>query len=327
MKTALVTGGTGLVGSNLVHALVKEGVRVRVLFRGESDLRGIANTEAEAVRGDVRNPEAVRQAMKGCDTVFHTAAIISHWPNDRASMNEINVRGTAVVVDAALSAHIEKFVHTSSIAAIGPSRDDAVMTETTPYDPGPFTVGYRASKHAAELVIAQGIGHGLPGVIVNPAVIMGRRDYRFHGGRIIRDVVRRRIFYAPAGGTNIVSVDDVVAGHMAAARMGRIGERYILAGENRTFREIFEIVAEETGGIAPLFTVPRPFVWAVATVTEGVAGALRTRPWVTRELVAGIGRFRRYSSEKAIRELGYTSRSLRATVRETYAWYREEGLL
>jgi dihydroflavonol-4-reductase len=327
MRTALVTGGTGLVGSNLVHALVEDGARVRVLCRTGSDLRGIAGTDAEVVYGDVRDPDAVGRAIKGCDTVFHAAAIISHWPKERPAMHDINVRGTAVVVEACMRSNVEKVVHTSSIATIGPAVHDNVMTEDTPYDPGSYPVGYRASKHAAEQDILRRVGHGLPAVIVNPAVIMGRRDYRFHGGRIIRDVVRRRIFYAPAGGTNIVSVDDVVAGHLAAARLGRVGERYILAGENRSFEEIFGITAEETGGIAPQFNIPRSVVWGVAALVEGGARVLGTRPWVTRELVAGIGSFRRYSSEKARHELGYTYRSFRATVRETYAWYREEGLL
>lgn len=327
MRTALVTGGTGLVGSNLVHALVEEGVRVRILCRTMSDLRGISGTDVELMRGDVRNPDDVGRAIKGCDTVFHTAAIISHWPKERGAMHDINVRGTAVVVEACLRSNVEKLVHTSSIAALGPAPHDDVMTEDTPYDPGPFPVGYRASKHAAEENILRKVGHGLPAVIVNPAVIMGRRDYRFHGGRIIRDVVRRRIFYAPAGGTNIVSVDDVVTGHLAAARLGRVGERYILAGENRSFEEIFRIVAEETGGIAPRFVVPTMAVRGIAAIVEAGAGMLGVRPWVTRELVVGIGRFRRYSSEKAVRELGYQVRSLRQTVRETVEWYRKEGLL
>lgn len=314
------------MGSNLVHALLRRGVRVRVLARGTDD-RALQRADAEVVRGDVRNESDVRQAMKGCDTVFHTAAIVSHWSRERDLMFAVNVAGTATVVDAALRQNVERFVHTSSIATIGPDPVDAVMTEETPFVPGHRPVGYRLSKWESERIVLNAARGGLPAVVVNPAVIMGPRDHRVHGGRIVRDVARRRIFYATGGGTNIVSANDVVDGHIAAARQGRIGERYILAGENRTFVEIFQIVAEETGGVAPKFIIPTPMVRAIAATVESLAAILRVKPWVTRELVAGTGRHRRYSSEKAARELGYEPRSLRQTVRETAEWFREEGML
>lgn len=327
MKCALVTGGTGLVGSNLVHALANDGVRVRVLCRKGSDRRGLGGVDAEIIEGDIRDPRSVIGAIQGCDTVFHTAAIISYWQKERDVMTDVNVRGTATVVEACLQANIEKLVHTSSIATIGPTANDSVMTEETPFDPEKGTSGYRTSKKAAEEIVIEAARKGLPAVVVNPSVIMGRRDYKVHGGRIIRDVVRKRIFYAPTGGTNIVGVDDVVAGHIAAARMGRIGERYLLVGENRSFMDIFRIVAEECGGIAPRFTVPGPVVRSVALVAEGIAGGFGVRPWVTRELVAGTGRHRRYCGEKAVRELGFTPRSLRATVRESFEWLKQADLL
>lgn len=326
MRVVLVTGGSGLVGSNLVHHLLRRGIRVRVLTRGTDD-RALGSADVERVRGDIRDPDAVRRALTGCDTAFHTAAIISHWHRERSTMFDINVAGTRTVVETAIRSNLERFVHTSSIATIGPADNDAVMNEETPFVPGRRPVGYRMSKWLSERSVLAAVRNGLPAVIVNPAVIMGPRDHRFHGGRIIRDVSRRRIFYATPGGTNIVSVDDVVEGHVAAARVGRIGERYILAGENRAFAEIFEIVAEEAGGVAPRFVVPTPAVHLVAAVVEGLARVLGVRPWVTRELVSGIGRYRRYSSEKAVRELGYEARSLRQTVRETVEWYRAEGLL
>lgn len=326
MRIALVTGGTGLVGSNLVHALLRRGVQVRVLARGTDD-RALRGMDAEIIRGDVRDEDDVRLAMKGCDTVFHTAAIVSHWPRERDLMFAVNVGGTSTVVEAALRQHIERFVHTSSIATIGPDPHDGMMTEETPFDPGRRRVAYRMSKWSSERIVLEAVRTGLPAVVVNPSVIMGPRDHRVHGGRIVRDVARRRIFYATQGGTNIVSALDVAEGHIAAARQGRIGERYILAGENRSFVEIFQVAAEETGGVAPTFIVPTSMVRAIAATVESMAAVLRVRPWVTRELVAGIGRHRRYSSEKAARELGYEPRSLRQTVRETVEWFRAEGLI
>ncbi len=327
MKNVLVTGGTGFIGSNLALALLKEGCRVRILRRANSDLRAIGNADVEHCIGDILDPASIRRALKGCDTVFHTAAIISYWRKERPEMMEVNVTGTRNMVNACIEAGVEKFVHTSSVAAIGFRTDGKPADEDNAFNWDEYDVGYRISKHLAEQEVFRGVKLGLPAVLVNPSVVIGQRDIHVHGGQIIRDVARKRIFYYTSGGMNVVYVDDVVRAHLQAARQGRIGERYILGGENLALREIFYTVAMIAGGIKPLFKLPSVAAKTLAATVEAIGNILNVKPWVTRELLAGIGMQTLFTSEKAQRELGYRTTPFREALQKTFEWYRENGYL
>ncbi len=327
MRNVLVTGGTGFIGSSLAIELLRRGCRVRILRRPNSDLRAIGDATVEHVVGDVRDPDSVRRAVQGCDTVFHTAAVISHWRKERELMFETNILGTRNVVAASLEAGVEKFVYTSSVAAVGYKTDGSDADENTPFNWQPFDIGYRISKYEAEREVLRYVRLGLPAFIVNPSSVIGPRDIHFHGGRIIRDVYRKRIFYYTDGGMNFVFVDDVVRGHFAAAEKGRVGERYLLCGENLTYKQIFATIANIVGGIPPLFKLPAFGVKTVAVSVETLANVLRKRPWASRELVAAMGVGNKFSSEKAERELGYTVTPFNLAVQKTFAWYRQNHLL
>lgn len=327
MKNVLVTGGTGFIGSNLVAALLEEGCHVRVLRRKESDTRALAGMEVETVFGDIRDGMAVERAVTGCDTVFHAAAVISYWRPERPVMEAVNVGGTRNVVEACLRSGVRRLIHTSSIAAIGFPGEGGTADETTEFNWQAFDIGYRNTKWAAEQEIARGVRQGLDAVMVNPSVVIGPRDIHFHGGQLIRDIYRKRIFYYVRGGMSIVYVDDVVKGHLLAERRGRTGERYILSGSSLSHREIMTTIAEVVGGIKPLFRVPSPAVTAIAAVSELVASSLSRKPWVTRELLSG-SRFRySFSSKKAETELGCTFTPFREAVLKTFEWYKEHRLL
>lgn len=327
MKYVLVTGGTGFIGSNLAVALLGEGYHVRILRRQDSDLRAIGDTDVEHCIGDIRDLDSIRSAVKGCDTVFHTAAIVSYRRKERELMYDVNIRGTRNVVQACLESNVRKLVHTSSVAAIGHPENGGLADEENVFNWERYDVGYRIAKHEAEAEILLGVKLGLSAVMVNPAVVLGPRDIRFHGGQIIRDVYKKRIFYYVEGGMNIVFVGDVVRGHIAAARRGRDGERYILSGENLTHRQIFGITAEVVGGFSPKLKLRTPVVKAVAAMAEAIGNVTNSKPWVTKELVAGLGVSNFYSCEKAKRELGYTVTPFREAVEKTFAWYKRNGML
>ncbi|HCA82112.1 MAG TPA: nucleoside-diphosphate sugar epimerase [Bacteroidetes bacterium] len=327
MKNVLVTGGTGFIGSNLVEVLLREGCSVKVLRRKESDLRALEGLEVESCFGDVRDAEAVLKAVKGCDTVFHAAAIISHWKKERPLMEAVNVGGTRNVVDACLRSGVRRLVHTSSVAAIGFPGHEMTADENTQFNWEPYDIGYRNTKWAAEQEIARGVKLGLDAVMVNPSVVIGPRDIHFHGGQLIRDIYHRRIFYYVSGGMSVVYVGDVVRGHLLAAKLGRTGERYILSGESLSHRQIISTIAEVVGGIKPLFRMPSTAVTALALASESIGALLNKKPWVTRELFAG-GRFRyHFSCMKAKSELGYSSIPFRQAVVNTFEWYKTHGLL
>jgi len=327
VKNVLVTGGTGFLGSNLTSALLNEGCNVRILRRAGSDLKALGTLQVEHVIGDVRDIDSLRSATRGCDTVFHTAALISYWRRERQLMHEVNVLGTRNVAQACLENGVRRLVHTSSTAAVGFPENGSLADETIRFNWEPYDVGYRNSKHHAEKEILRAVKQGLDAVMVNPTVIIGPRDIHFHGGQLIRDIYKKKIFYYVRGGMSVVYVDDVVRGHLQAARLGRTGERYILSGENLSHREIISTIASVVGGIDPFFRMPQGFVTAVAASAEAVARILNRRPWVTRELLAGSNLNYHFSCRKAQEELGYTFTPFREAVEKTFAWYKEQGLL
>jgi dihydroflavonol-4-reductase len=327
MKRILITGGTGFIGSNLASRLVRDGYHVRILRRTDSDLRAVRDIDVEHVIGDVRDPDSLRKAFQGCDTVFHTAAIVSHWTRRRPALIETNVTGTRHVVSACLETGVEKMVHTSSIAAIGFPGNGRLADESNVFNWEPYDIGYRNAKHQAELEVRNGLKRGLQAVIVNPSVVIGPGDFKFNSGQIIRDVFKKRIFYYVRGGMSIVYVDDVIAGHIAAATKGRVGERYILSGENLTHQQTFSIIAEVVGGWKPILKLPMPVARVISGASEIIGNALNVEPWVSRELASVIDLTCWYSAEKARRELGYTITPFREAVRRTFTWYREFGYL
>jgi dihydroflavonol-4-reductase len=327
MKNVLVTGGTGFVGSNLSIALAREGCNVRILRRKNSDLRAIGNADVEHALGDVRDFASLKRAMSGCDTVFHTAAVVSYWRRERETMYDVNIAGTRNVVQACLESGVGKLIHTSSVAAVGFPEQGSWADETNTFNWEPFDVGYRISKHRAELEVFEGIRRGLQAVIVNPSIIMGPRDIHFNGGQIVRDIYKKRLFFYIDGGMNVTYVGDVVRGHIAAAHQGRIGERYILCGENMPLREVFRTTAEVVGGIVPRIKLSGGTVRTVARLAEAVGAITNRKPWLTRELVARAGTSYYFSCAKAERELGYTITPFRKVVEETFAWYKEQNFL
>ncbi len=327
MKNVLVTGGTGFIGSNLAIALRELGYNVRILRRTDSDLRAIGNADVEHCIGDVRDPASIARAVKGCDTVFHTAAVVSYWPRERERMFEVNIGGTRNVIEACLASGVGRFIHTSSVAAVGFPEHGNRADETNVFNWEPYNVGYRISKHRAEQEVLRGVKAGLPAVIVNPSIVMGPRDIHFNGGQIVRDIHKKRLFFYIRGGTNVVYVGDVVQGHIAAALKGRVGERYILCGENLPLRDVFRITAEVVGGIIPRIRLSGPVVNAVARIAETTGNILNRKPWITRELVARAGTTYYFTSEKAQRELGYEITPFRTAVKRTFDWYVDNGFV
>ncbi|MBI4536069.1 MAG: SDR family oxidoreductase [Ignavibacteriae bacterium] len=326
MKNVLITGGTGFIGSNLAAELVRRGANVTILRRENSDLRAIKGIKVKHRIGDILNLESLREAMKGCDTVFHTAAIVSFKRGIREEQFRVNVIGTQNVVAAAIASGIQKLVHTSSIAAIGYCPEDKLATEETPFN-WPATTGYKFTKHLAEREVFKGVRRGLWAAVVNPTVVIGERDIHLHGGQLVRDVKKGRVPFYIEGGMNIVYVQDVVRGHISAAEIGRSGERYILGGENLTHKEIFQRTATLVGGRKPIGKLSIPLLRVAATVIEKGCILIGAEPPITPDLVSGAGKKIWFSSEKAERELGFQRTPFDQTILAAYRWYKENGFL
>jgi dihydroflavonol-4-reductase len=323
----LVTGGTGFVGSQIVAALVRRGDVVRVLHRATSNLIMLEGLPVEHFVGDVLEADGVARAVAGCDLVFHVAAVASYWRTQREQVYSVNVEGTRIVMEACLVAGVPRVVHTSSVAAIGIPRNGRPADEHARFDALSATFAYADSKHRAEAVVLQAVARGLPAVIVNPGAVYGAGDHNLISGSMVLELARRSVPFVPAGGLCVVDVDAVVQGHLAAAARGRIGERYILGGENLTLLEIAAEICAVVGRPAPRAIMP---AWTLPPAALAVDAINRLRlgpPVVSGEQIRMAGLRVFYDTTKAVRELDYPLLPFRGAVEKTYRWYQENGYL
>lgn len=316
----LVTGATGLLGSELTHQLVGQGAHVRILRRATSDLTLLGDV-AEAVEhalGDVTDAASVDAAMDGVRQVYHTAAFLGFGgKRDREQLHAVNVGGTANVVNAALRAGAERLVLTSSIAAFGRTADESVVIdETAEWQHSALNTEYARSKYEAELEGYRGLAEGLDVVVVNPSLIFGVARPGENTRKIAEQIRDGKLPAIPVGGTNVVDVRDVATGHLLAMQHGKTGERYCLAGENLTWRTIIETLAEAFGVAPPRLTLAPGPAKVAAVFFEGFGRLTGTRPLITRETVRTSARFFRYSHRKAVDELGCHFRPFQETARD-----------
>ena len=324
----LVTGATGFVGSAVARALLARGRRVRVLARPNSDRRNLAGLAVEIAEGAMEDPCSLARAVAGCRYVYHVAADYRIWVPDPAPMFRANVDGTRDLLTAALEAGAERVVYTSSVATLGLVPGGSA-TEETPSSVDDMIGPYKRSKFAAEQV-ARGLARerGLPVVIVNPSTPVGPGDIKpTPTGRLIVEAARGQMPAFVDTGLNIVHVDDVAEGHLAAAENGRIGERYILGGENMALAEILAEVAQAVGRRPPWLRVPHSVLFPVAIGAELAARATGRDPFVTLDGVRMSRKKMYFSSEKASRELGYRSRPAREAIADAVGWFRDNGYL
>jgi dihydroflavonol-4-reductase len=324
----LVTGGTGFVGSAVARALLAAGHRVRVLVRPNSDRRNIAELSVELIEGSLEDPQSLARAVGGCRYLFHVAADYRLWVPDSAAMFRTNVEGTRDLLTAAISARIEKIVYTSSVATLGLVPEGSA-NEETPSSADEMIGPYKRSKFLAEKVVHEFVAErGLPAVIVNPSTPVGPRDLKpTPTGRLILEAARGHMPGYVDTGLNIVHVDDVAAGHLAATETGRIGERYILGGENMSLERILAEVAQLVGTRAPRVRVPYTVAYPVAVGAELVARVSGREPFITIDGVRMAHKRMYFSSAKACRELGYRPRPAREAIADAIAWFRACGYL
>jgi dihydroflavonol-4-reductase len=315
----LVTGATGMVGSALVRHLISAGERVRILRRPASsaDLLESAVDSVEHAIGDVTDPDSLPSAVDGVSRVYHCAALVDlGGPAAERRLHEVNAGGTANVVDAARDAGVERLVHVSSIAALGRTRDAGVVRdEDSTWTPSRENSAYARSKYAAELEVQRGVAEGLNAVIVNPALVFGRGRPGEGTMRIVERVARGRMAAAPPGGTCVVDADDIAIAMRAAMARGEAGRRYVLCGENLSWLEILSTLAEAFGRPAPRRIVSAAVMRTAAAAAETFAALTRTEPALTREQARAGASTHRYSSRRAIDELGVTFRPFSETAR------------
>jgi dihydroflavonol-4-reductase len=324
----LLTGGSGFVGSAIARALIAAGYGVRALVRPTSPRNNIADLGLETVDGDMCDPAAVTRAMRGVQYVVHAAADYRLWARDREALVRTNVEGTRTIMEAALALRVERVVYTSSVATLRARHDGSSADEADTLAVDEAIGAYKQSKVAAERVVEALATRGLPVVIVNPSTPVGPRDIKpTPTGRVIVEAARGRMPAFVDTGMNLAHVDDVAAGHVAALERGRPGERYILGGDNVPLAEMLRESARLTGRRAPTLELPRAPLYPLAAAAEAIASVTGREPLLTRDGLR-MSRHRMYfTSEKAMRELGYRSRPCADALRDAVDWFRGAGYL
>ncbi len=311
-----VTGATGFVGNHLCARLRSLGHEVTAVHRASSAIETIRALGVTAISCELDDPAGLRYAFHGHGAAIHAAADLQYWSARAAEQERINTGGTANVAEACAAESI-RLVHISSTAAIGIPDDSAhPADETFAFNLAGTGLHYNLSKKRAEDEVLRRVARGLDAVIVNPASIFGPHRGGFRGGEMIRKVAHGAVATYFTGGICAVHVDDVIDGILAALERGRKGERYILGGENISYREITRRSLAAMNLKKPMIPVPPLVTGILAAVMEPAGRWRNRRPRFTPEIHYGSYRFQYYSSEKARRELGYAPRDFEAILRE-----------
>ena len=329
---ALVTGSTGFIGSNLCRSLLTAGFKVRAFHRPDSSLMLLEDLPVEHASGDITQPETILNAMREVDFVFHTAARLGR-PVVVEDLYKVNVLGTRYLLEAAMQSNVKRVIHTSTTAALGVPRrishrqdNHLLMNENNTWNFPARWWPYGHSKYRAELEVQNAVARGLDAVIVNPSLVIGAGDINRIGGETIIHAAQNLLFAAPAGGLNIVHIDDLVDGHLKAVEFGRRGERYILGGENMTHLAYLNLLSRVVGVRAPRFTVPDWFLKSLASPIEVLAKIIPLP--IGGDLPRKSGFFFYYSTAKAKEDIQFLNqRTTYKAVQEAYNWYCDHQII
>jgi dihydroflavonol-4-reductase len=325
---ALVTGASGFVGSAVARKLAERGVAVRALVREASPRQHLSGLDIEFVTGDLRDPDSVCAAMTGVRWLFHVAADYRLWARDPNEIIDNNMRSTRIAMDEARRAGVERIVYTSSVATLKTGPHGEIFDEAMNMDEAHAIGAYKLSKLLAERQVSAMVAAGLPAVIVNPSTPVGPRDVKpTPTGRLIVEAAAGRVPAFVDTGLNMVHVDDVAEGHLAALERGRVGERYILGGQNAALSDILVTVAQMAGRKPPRVKIPRGAIYPVAYIAEAFARRSGREPFVTVDGLRMSKNRMFFTSAKAERELGYKARPYAEGIRDAIDWFRKAGRL
>lgn len=285
MKIVFVTGGTGFLGGHLLHRLIEKGYHVRALYRSIPNskiLQGIAD-KIEWIKGDLHDLDALEKGMSGADEVYHSAAVVSFHAEDKEDMFAINQHGTANVVNMALSTGVGRFLHVSSIAALGRKPGSIHVDEDTIFEKNETNTNYALSKFYGELEVWRGIAEGLNAVIANPSIIIGPGNFWDKGTGVMVTKVWNGLSFYPTGRSGWVDVRDVAQGMILLMEGGISGQKFILSAENLPFKTVLEDIALGLGKRRPNRPVT-PFLGRLALMGDAFRAFItRSRALITKE--------------------------------------------
>jgi farnesol dehydrogenase len=330
--TFFVTGATGFIGTKLVNELIRQGHTVHALTRAKSNREGLDHERITLVQGDIMNRDSLVAGMKGCTHVFHLAAYAKNWAPDQKIFYDHNVIGMRNVFEAAKQTGIQRVVWTSTIVTFGPTAPDVVGDETMPRITTKYYTEYEETKAIAEKEALKMAAEGFPVVMVNPTRVYGPGKLTEGNSMslMIDQYDRGKLPILLNHGVNVgnyAMVDDLVRGHILAMEKGRIGERYIIGGENVSLKRFYELVDEVSGKKHFQINLPPKIGFAYGSIQKYAANTFGIYPQITTGWVETFLQNWAYSCAKAERELGYTFTPLKEGIRLTYEWILQQRQL
>ncbi|TLU84864.1 MAG: SDR family oxidoreductase [Chlorobium sp.] len=325
----LVTGATGFIGSSLVKKLAETDDKIFILVRKSSDLTSLTDIlhKVHLVYGDITDRSSLDSAMQGIDFVYHSAGLTYMGDKKNALLYKINVDGTRNILQASAIAGVKRVVHVSSITAVGIAFNKKPVDESVIWNFDTISLEYARTKHLSEMEVAEAVKKGLDCVIVNPAFVFGAGDINFNAGRIIKDIYNKRLPFYPLGGICVVDVEIVSEAIISAMKKGKTGERYILGGENVSYKQLADTISRITG--APRVHFPLPF-WT-AKILKSALDLYKNKNRISKLFNMSMFRvashFLYFDSSKAIRDLNLRYESHEHSIRNAYEWYRERNML
>ncbi len=312
----LVTGGAGLLGKELITQLLNEGNQVRAIYN-KTPLIDFNSDDLQQFKCDILDVVGLEEAMIGVEQVYHCAAVVTFNPKRKQQMFKINIEGTANVVNAALDAGVKKMVYVSSVAALGRIRENELINETMNWTEETSNSSYGQSKYLAEMQVWRGIGEGLDAVMVNPVVILGPGDWNGGSSQIFKTVYDE-FPWSATGTTGFVDVRDVVKAMIQLMNSDISSERFIVSAENRSYAELFNLIAKAFGKKPPHKMVTRALakiVWRLEAIKSYFTGK---DPLITKETAATALAKVNFDNSKLKKFLpGFTYRTIEETVADT----------
>jgi len=321
----LVTGAGGMLGSHIVEILSQNGYRVKAMVLPGSPANNLQGLPVEIFYGDIRDADTCKIAVSDCTMVIHTAAALSTWPTRSATLRAINITGTQNMVQAAIDAGIQRFVHISTASCFGPGDKNHPATEKTPFRGARYRLDYVDSKYAAQQYILEAVrSEGFPAVVICPTFMIGPNDVNLGSGQMIVAAYTQKLRFLSPGGKNFVYVRDVAQAAVNALQLGTPGETYIAGNINLTYRQFFALVGEITGTTPPHLPLPGWIILVAGFVSSVLATLLHFRPLLnySQALVSLDTQF--YSPAKAVEELHMPQTDIRIALKAAFEWLRRE---
>ncbi len=324
----IVTGATGHIGNVLVRKLYKKGYEVVAFVLKNDNIDMFNGLNIEYKYGDVTNLESLEKSFDGADVVFHLAGIIDIGNGNKKKMYNVNVEGTKNVVKACKKVGVKKLIYTSSVHAIPERPKGEIITETTEFSSKLVKGTYAKTKAEATKYVLESQDEKLDVIITHPSGVIGPYEYkRSNLGQLIIDCYYKKMKAYLDGGYNFVDVRDVADGLVEALEKGRPGQCYILGGHYVSIKQLMKYIEDITKVPAPKFKIARWFAYATGFLAEIYYKILKQKPLFTSYSVYTTGTNSNFSIEKAQKELGYKTRPIEDTMKDTIEWLKENNII